>query len=66
MVVIALIALTLGLFPASHLHLALIPIGVGVPAMFLRSRGEFLAVIAILTVLVIMLVPALVSTHSPE
>jgi hypothetical protein len=59
MVVIAAFALALAIAPASHRYLALLPLGVGLPAMYLRSRGEFLAVMSIVSILVALLAPAL-------
>jgi hypothetical protein len=59
MVVIAAFALALAIAPAGHPYLALLPLGVGLPAMYLRSRGEFLAVMAIVSILVLLLAPAL-------
>jgi hypothetical protein len=59
MVVIAAFALALAIAPAGHHYLALLPLGVGLPAMYLRSRGEFLAVMAIVSILVMLLAPAL-------
>jgi len=66
MVVVAVFALALASFPAGHPHFALIPLGFGLPAMFLRSRGEFWVVMTIVTVLVMLLAPSLMSSHCPR
>jgi hypothetical protein len=63
MVVLAVFALALAIAPAGYHQLALLPLCVGLPAMHLRSRGEFFAVMAIVSILVILLAPALISTH---
>jgi hypothetical protein len=63
MVVISAFALALAISPASHPQIALVPLSVGLPAMFLRSRGEFFVVMAIVTVFVMLLAPSLMSSH---
>jgi hypothetical protein len=51
MIVLAVFGLALAVTPSSHLRLTLIPLGVGIPAMYLRRRTEFLVIMAIVATL---------------
>jgi hypothetical protein len=63
MAVLAVFGLALSVTPASHWRLTLIPLGVGLPAMYLRSRAEFLVIMAIVATLATLLGPASESSH---
>jgi hypothetical protein len=65
LVVIAVFALALAVVPARYPVIWLMPIGVGLPSLFMRNRAEFLTVMAIVATLVALLGPALVSAPSP-
>jgi hypothetical protein len=66
MVVIAVFSLALAIAPGSHCRVALIALGICLPAMYLRSRGEFLAVTVSVALVVLLLARTLMYSPYPE